>query len=180
MIGDFMRTLVTSTTNLEMPNEQLSSLLHRLVRGCERRVRNRGLVGSASSQTGIRDRRSEFLRRVHIRWLKFERPQFRWLLGRRQIVQSLLTTHGSLAIHGLLAESATSYGWGLMGQHLIAALAFSVLGILILILSVWVMCRLTPFSVRKEIEEDHNTAVAIVMGAVLLGMAIIIAASITG
>jgi uncharacterized membrane protein YjfL (UPF0719 family) len=33
---------------------------------------------------------------------------------------------------------------------------------------------------RKELEEDQNTAVAIVIGSVILGISIIIAASIHG
>jgi uncharacterized membrane protein YjfL (UPF0719 family) len=44
----------------------------------------------------------------------------------------------------------------------------------------FVMTKLAPFSVRKEIEEDQNTALAIVMGAVILGLALIIAAAIHG
>jgi hypothetical protein len=34
--------------------------------------------------------------------------------------------------------------------------------------------------VRKEIEEDHNVALAIVIAAVILGSAIIIAAAVHG
>lgn len=71
-------------------------------------------------------------------------------------------------------------GLGLLIQHLLAALIFSLLGVVILALCVWVMSRLTPFSMMKEIEEDQNTALAIVMGAVLIGMSMIIAAAIRG
>jgi putative membrane protein len=35
-----------------------------------------------------------------------------------------------------------------------------------------------PFSLRKEIEEDQNTALAIIIGSVIIGMSIIIAAAI--
>ena len=38
----------------------------------------------------------------------------------------------------------------------------------------------TPFSVRKEIEEDQNIALAIVIASVILGSALIIAAAIHG
>jgi uncharacterized membrane protein YjfL (UPF0719 family) len=38
----------------------------------------------------------------------------------------------------------------------------------------------TPFSIRKEIEEDQNIALGIVIGAMLLGIALIIAAAING
>ena len=36
------------------------------------------------------------------------------------------------------------------------------------------------FHIHKEIEEDHNTALGIVIGSVMLGIAIIIAAAIHG
>jgi uncharacterized membrane protein YjfL (UPF0719 family) len=38
----------------------------------------------------------------------------------------------------------------------------------------------TPFSIRKEIEEDQNTALAILIGSVILGLSLIIAAAIHG
>ena len=68
----------------------------------------------------------------------------------------------------------------MLGEHLIAALVFSALGIIILGLSFWLMHKVTPFSIRKEIEEDQNTALGIVMGATVIAMAIIIAAAIHG
>ncbi|MDH3530597.1 MAG: DUF350 domain-containing protein, partial [Acidobacteriota bacterium] len=37
-----------------------------------------------------------------------------------------------------------------------------------------------PFSIRKEIEEDQNTALGIVIGSMLISIAIIIAAATIG
>ncbi len=42
------------------------------------------------------------------------------------------------------------------------------------------MGKVTPFSLRKEIEEDQNIALAIVMASVIIGIAMIIVAAITG
>jgi uncharacterized membrane protein YjfL (UPF0719 family) len=42
------------------------------------------------------------------------------------------------------------------------------------------MTKVAPFSVRKEIEEDQNTALAVLMGSVILGIAIIVAAAVQG
>ena len=39
---------------------------------------------------------------------------------------------------------------------------------------------LTPFSIRKEIEEDQNVALGIVIGSVIIGLALIIAHAIGG
>lgn len=59
-----------------------------------------------------------------------------------------------------------------------AALLYTVVGVTIFLALFAVMSRVVPFSIRKEIEEDQNTALAIVMGAVILGVAHIIAAAV--
>jgi uncharacterized membrane protein YjfL (UPF0719 family) len=55
-----------------------------------------------------------------------------------------------------------------------------VLGIVIFAFGFFLISRVTPFSLRKEIEEDQNTALAIVIASVILGLAIVIAAAIHG
>jgi uncharacterized membrane protein YjfL (UPF0719 family) len=40
--------------------------------------------------------------------------------------------------------------------------------------------KLLPFSIRKEIEDDHNTALAIVMAALIIAIALIISAAVHG
>ena len=40
--------------------------------------------------------------------------------------------------------------------------------------------KLRRFQIRKEIEEDQNTALGIVIGSIMIGIAIIIAAAIHG
>ena len=62
----------------------------------------------------------------------------------------------------------------------ITTLVFVVLGLIIFALAFFVIGKATPFSVRKEIEEDHNVALAIVIASVILGSALIIAAAIHG
>ena len=62
----------------------------------------------------------------------------------------------------------------------LASLVYSLLGIAVFALSFLVMKAVTPFSIRKEIEEDHNTALAIVIGSVILGISLIISAAIHG
>ena len=44
----------------------------------------------------------------------------------------------------------------------------------------WLMTRIAPFSVKKEIEEDQNTALAVIMAGVLIGISLIIAAAVSG
>jgi uncharacterized membrane protein YjfL (UPF0719 family) len=63
---------------------------------------------------------------------------------------------------------------------IIASLAYSLLGVLLFALCFFLISVITPFSIRKEIEEDQNTALAILIGAVILGLSLIIAAAIHG
>ena len=63
---------------------------------------------------------------------------------------------------------------------LVTTIVFVVLGLIIFALAFLVIGKATPFSVRKEIEEDHNVALAIVIASVILGTALIIAAAVHG
>jgi putative membrane protein len=62
----------------------------------------------------------------------------------------------------------------------VTTIVFVVIGLIVFALAFLVITKATPFSVRKEIEEDHNTALAIVIASVILGVALIIAAAIHG
>lgn len=70
--------------------------------------------------------------------------------------------------------------WENIVVHLVSALVFAVLGLVAFAVAMWLIVRLCPFSVRKEIEEDQNTALAIIMAAMLIGISLIIAAAIQG
>lgn len=63
---------------------------------------------------------------------------------------------------------------------LVTTLVFVVLGLIIFALVFFVIAKATSFSVRKEIEEDQNIALGIVIASVILGSALIIAAAIHG
>lgn len=62
----------------------------------------------------------------------------------------------------------------------VTTLIFVVFGLIVFALAFLVIAKATPFSVRKEIEEDHNVALAIVIASVILGSALIIAAAVHG
>lgn len=65
-------------------------------------------------------------------------------------------------------------------HQLVVAAVFSLLGLAILGL-VWVLLvKVLPFSLRKEMEEDQNVALGIVLGCLILGISLIIAAAIHG
>ena len=72
----------------------------------------------------------------------------------------------------------------MLNDHLLHSLGlttlFSLLGLVVFALTFTVIQRVTPFSIRKEIEDDQNVALAIVIGSVFIGTALIISAAIHG
>ena len=65
-------------------------------------------------------------------------------------------------------------------KPMVTALVFTTFGIVMFAVAFKIIQMVTPFSIRKEIEEDQNIALGILIGAVMLGLAIIIAAAIHG
>ena len=63
-------------------------------------------------------------------------------------------------------------------RNLAAAAVYALLGILLFALAFVVVDRLTPGTLWKELIEEHNTALAVVVGALSIGLSIIIAAAI--
>lgn len=61
---------------------------------------------------------------------------------------------------------------------LIPTIVYFVVAVLLFGLSIWTMNIICPFSIRKEIEEDQNTSLGIIMGATILSIAIVLAAVI--
>jgi uncharacterized membrane protein YjfL (UPF0719 family) len=62
--------------------------------------------------------------------------------------------------------------------NVISALVFTFLGILVFVLAFVIMDKVTPYHLWKEIVQEHNIALAILVGAMSLGICIIIAAAI--
>ncbi|QIX62711.1 DUF350 domain-containing protein [Hymenobacter lutimineralis] len=61
-----------------------------------------------------------------------------------------------------------------------ASIIYSVLGIVILVVSFIIIEKLTPRMLWKEIVEEHNTALAIVAAAFMIAVALIISSAIHG
>jgi uncharacterized membrane protein YjfL (UPF0719 family) len=82
---------------------------------------------------------------------------------------------------GLAAVDGTAGDeWGRFFRNVISSLVFTSIGLVFFGLTFWIITKVTPFSVRKEIEEDQNTALGIVIGSVIVGIAIIIGLAIHG
>ena len=61
---------------------------------------------------------------------------------------------------------------------MVAALLYATIGLAIFGLAFIVVDRLTPYHLWKEIVDQKNTALAIVVGAVAIGISIIVSAAI--
>ena len=65
-------------------------------------------------------------------------------------------------------------------EVLVTTLIFVLIGLVVFGIAFFVVVKASPFSVRKEIEEDQNTALAVIIGAMIIGIALIISAAIQG
>jgi uncharacterized membrane protein YjfL (UPF0719 family) len=65
-------------------------------------------------------------------------------------------------------------------RALIEVVVFSLVGIVVFAIAFFVIARVSPFSLRKELEEDQNTALGVVLGSMIIGLSLIISAAIHG
>lgn len=63
-------------------------------------------------------------------------------------------------------------------KYIVGSVVYSLIGIIILFLSYWVIEKITPENTWKEIVEKKNVAIAIIAGAYIIAIAIIISSAI--
>ncbi len=63
---------------------------------------------------------------------------------------------------------------------LASTVIFVMLGLIVFAAAFFIIVRVVPFSVKKELEEDQNIALAVLIGSMIIGMALIISAAIQG
>jgi len=61
---------------------------------------------------------------------------------------------------------------------IVGSLVYSAIGMLMFALAMFIVSKVLPFSLRKEIEEDQNTSLGIVLGAIIIGLSMILSAAI--
>jgi putative membrane protein len=63
-------------------------------------------------------------------------------------------------------------------NNIASATVFAFLGILVFVITFVIVDKMTPYDLWKEIAHEHNMALAILIGALSLGICIIIASAI--
>lgn len=79
-----------------------------------------------------------------------------------------------------LSKTAMLVPLNQLTEVVLSTLVFVAIGLIFFAIAFMVIVKASPFSVRKELEEDHNTAIAIVIGSVIIGIALIVSAAIHG
>ena len=67
-----------------------------------------------------------------------------------------------------------------IAQQIASAGIFTLFGLVVFLLSYRLFEVLAPFDLRKELTEDDNTAVGVMLGGMFIGIGLIIAAAIQG
>ena len=67
---------------------------------------------------------------------------------------------------------------GIQLTNVVNAIMYAGIGIVIFGLAFLIIDKFTPYNLWKEIVQEHNTALAILLGAMSLGICVIIAAAV--
>lgn len=62
--------------------------------------------------------------------------------------------------------------------NILSALVFTFIGLLVFVVAFVAMDKMTPYHLWKEIVQEHNLALAVLLGAMSIGICIIIASAI--
>jgi putative membrane protein len=65
--------------------------------------------------------------------------------------------------------------WGSLLHGIIDTAIYSFVGIIMMGIGILLVIWLSPFSVKKEIEDDQNISLGLIIGAIIIGISIIIA-----
>ena len=67
---------------------------------------------------------------------------------------------------------------GIQLNNVVNAVVYAAIGIVIFASTFLIIDKVTPYNLWKEIVQEHNTALAILLGAMSLGICIIIASAV--
>lgn len=66
----------------------------------------------------------------------------------------------------------------ILGLGVLDTVIYSLVGIIMMGIGFVLINFFTPFSVKKEIEDDQNISLGIIIGSIIIGISVIIAATI--
>jgi len=92
----------------------------------------------------------------------------------------LMTLMAAPSLFAADADPVPNWHAQSLGQAILNVVIFAVLGIVVAVIGYKVLDKCTPGDLHKEIFENKNVAAAILAGAVILGLCIIIAAAMIG
>jgi|YNPBryunderm2012_1023409.scaffolds.fasta_scaffold51862_1 putative membrane protein len=70
--------------------------------------------------------------------------------------------------------------WNRFALQLLSTITFTLIGFVLFAGAFLFLSKVVKFPIRKEIEEDQNIALAILIGSAILGFAWIVAAAVHG
>jgi uncharacterized membrane protein YjfL (UPF0719 family) len=70
--------------------------------------------------------------------------------------------------------------WQEILRQLTATVVFGAVGVVVFVVALKLIVKISPFSIQKEIAEDQNVALGIVVGSIFVGLALVLAAAIQG
>jgi putative membrane protein len=72
------------------------------------------------------------------------------------------------------------FGHAPLWRMILDATIFGVTGIALLIIGYYIWELVTPYNLRRELQDNKNLAVAVVTAAFILGMAVVVGAALVG
>jgi len=85
---------------------------------------------------------------------------------------------GTVAAQQNLTNTMETDFWNNLPLGLVAALIYSLLGIVVLMIGFKIFDWITPFSLNREIEEKNNTAAGVIVAGIMIALGLIVAAAI--
>ena len=73
-----------------------------------------------------------------------------------------------------------AFSAGSLVEPIVMSVVFTLIGLLLFGACLWLIVKIAPFSIRKEIEEDQNVALGVIIGSMILGIAMILSAALLG
>lgn len=65
-------------------------------------------------------------------------------------------------------------------RPIVDSIIYSIVGTVVLLLAFWLIEKILPFSMQKEIEVDQNVSLGIILAAFIIGLSLIISSAIRG